>query len=43
MAYQRYSELNPVRAAMVDDPAYYRWASYRANGLGQAEEATACD
>lgn len=34
---QRYIELNPVRAAMVDDPAHYRWSSYRANGLGQAD------
>ena len=33
---QRYIELNPVRAAMVDDPAHYRWTSYRANGLGQS-------
>ena len=33
---QRYIELNPVRAAMVDDPAHYRWSSYRSNGLGQA-------
>jgi putative transposase len=33
----RYIELNPVRAAMVDDPAHYRWSSYRANGLGQAD------
>ena len=31
---QRYIELNPVRAGMVDDPAQYRWSSYRANGLG---------
>lgn len=31
----RYIELNPVRAAMVDDPAHYRWNSYRHNGLGQ--------
>ncbi|MGH8533403.1 MAG: transposase [Gammaproteobacteria bacterium] len=31
----RYIELNPVRAALVDDPAYYRWTSYRANALGQ--------
>lgn len=30
-------ELNPVRAAMVDDPAHYRWTSYRANALGQAD------
>ena len=35
---QRYIELNPVRAGMVDDPAQYRWSSYRANGLGQADE-----
>jgi putative transposase len=34
---QRYIELNPVRAAMVDDPAHYRWSSYRANGLGEAD------
>jgi len=33
---QRYIELNPVRAAMVDDPAHYRWTSYRRNALGQA-------
>ena len=34
---QRYIELNPVRAGMVDDPALYRWSSYRSNGLGQAD------
>jgi putative transposase len=34
---QRYIELNPVRAGMVADPADYRWSSYRANGLGQAD------
>lgn len=34
---QRYIELNPVRAAMVDDPAQYRWSSYRANALGQPD------
>jgi putative transposase len=34
---QRYIELNPVRAAMVDDPAHYRWSSYRYNGLGQPD------
>ncbi len=22
---------------MVDDPAHYRWSSYRANGLGQTD------
>jgi putative transposase len=35
LACQRYIELNPVRAAMVDDPAHYRWTSYRHNALGQ--------
>jgi len=34
---QRYIELNPVRAAMVEDPAHYRWTSYRANALGVAD------
>lgn len=34
---QRYIELNPVRAAMVNDPAHYRWSSYRSNGLGQPD------
>ena len=34
---QRYIELNPVRAALTDDPAYYRWSSYWANGLGQPD------
>ena len=32
---QRYIELNPVRAAMVDDPAHYRWTSYCTNALTQ--------
>jgi len=35
---QRYIELNPVRAGMVDEPAHYRWSSYRCNGLGQDDE-----
>lgn len=35
IACQRYIELNPVRAAMVDDPARYRWTSYRTNALGE--------
>ena len=30
-------ELNPVRAAMVEDPSHYRWSSYRANALGVAD------
>jgi putative transposase len=34
----RYIELNPVRAGMANDPAQYRWSSYRHNGLGQADE-----
>jgi putative transposase len=35
---QRYIELNPVRAGMVNDPGQYRWSSYRHNGLGQDEQ-----
>lgn len=31
---QRYIELNPVRAGMVDRPEDYAWSSYRANALG---------
>ena len=34
LACQRYIELNPVRAGMVDDPADYLWSSYRAHALG---------
>lgn len=34
LACYRYIELNPVRAAMVDDAAGYPWSSYAANGLG---------
>lgn len=37
LACSRYVELNPVRAGMVVDPGQYRWSSYRANGLGQAD------
>jgi len=37
LACQRYIELNPVRAGIVDDPAHYRWSSYRANALGQPD------
>ena len=33
---QRYIELNPVRAGMVESPSDYFWSSYRANGLGKA-------
>jgi len=31
---QRYIELNPVRACMVEAPEEYAWSSYRANALG---------
>lgn len=37
LACMRYIELNPVRAAMCQDPADYRWSSYRANALGEAQ------
>jgi putative transposase len=32
---QRYIELNPVRAAMVSDPAEYKWSSYQCHALGK--------
>lgn len=32
---QRYIELNPVRAHMVNDPADYVWSSYHAHALGK--------
>ncbi len=32
---QRYIELNPVRAEMVDHPMDYRWSSYRTNAQGE--------
>lgn len=31
----RYIDLNPVRAAMVANPADYEWSSFRANALGE--------
>ena len=31
---QRYIELNPVRAKMVEHPADYQWSSYRSNAQG---------
>ena len=34
---QRYIELNPVRAGMVDEPAHFRWSSYRSNALRHAD------
>ena len=38
MTCQRYIELNPVRAAMVDSVDQYTWSSYRANA-GLAEDS----
>jgi len=35
LACQRYIELNPVRARMVERPEDYPWSSYRANAFGQ--------
>lgn len=32
---QRYIELNPVRAKMVDKPEDYAWSSFKVNALGQ--------
>ena len=37
LACQRYIELNPVRAGMVEHPAEYRWSSYRGNAQGEAD------
>ena len=39
LACMRYIELNPVRAALVRRPDEYRWSSFRANALGQADPA----
>jgi putative transposase len=37
----RYIELNPARAAMVNNPADYPWSSYGYNALGQPDELVA--
>lgn len=37
LACYRYIELNPVRAAMVDEPGAYPWSSYRSNAEGQGD------
>ena len=34
---QRYIELNPVRAGMVQFPGNYRWSSYRGNAEGRSD------
>lgn len=33
LACYRYIELNPIRASMVEQPAAYRWSSYRHNAI----------
>jgi len=38
LACQRYIELNPVRANMVNQPAEYRWSSYAVNAQGADSE-----
>ena len=35
---QRYIELNPVRAKMVDHPRQHPWSSYRANAEGVSDQ-----
>nr|WP_245531964.1 transposase [Desulfobacter postgatei] len=35
---QRYIELNPVRAGIVEHPGEFRWSSYRHNGLGEMSD-----
>jgi len=32
---QRYIEMNPVRAGIVEHPGEYRWSSYGCNGQGE--------
>ena len=34
----QYIETNPVRAAMVDSPAHWRWSSFHCNALGKPDE-----
>jgi putative transposase len=35
---QRYIELNPVRAGIVEHPGEFRWSSYRHNGQGEKSD-----
>lgn len=37
LACQRYIELNPVRARIVDTPGDYRWSSFRSNAFGEPD------
>ena len=38
LACSRYIEMNPVRAAMLEHPAEYRWSSYRVNAQGETSD-----
>ena len=38
---QRYIELNPVRAGMVEYPGQYPWSSFRRNGEGRPDSLVA--
>lgn len=38
MTCQRYIELNPIRANIVEHPAEYQWSSYRTNAQGEPSE-----
>src|SRR3990172_12503568 len=38
LAVLRYIEANPLRAKLVRRAEQYRWSSYRAHGLGEADE-----
>lgn len=37
LACQRYIELNPVRAGVVEHPAEFRWSSFRSNAQGEVD------
>lgn len=39
LAASLYIHLNPVRAAMVEDPAIYRWSSYRLYDVAEGKES----
>jgi putative transposase len=39
---QRYIEMNPVRAGMVNHPGEYKWSSYQTNGQGHPSALITC-
>jgi putative transposase len=39
---QRYIEMNPVRAGMVNLPGEYKWSSFRCNGQGEPSKVITC-